>query len=93
MKETVIQAVLDGMRVVLTEKQLELLTDVTRKALSECEIMPKLAEEEQRNKKNAELLGAFISSKKVEGCSVKTCLLYTSPSPRDRVISRMPSSA
>ena len=24
---------------------------------------------------------------------VKTCLLYTSPSPRDRVLSRMPSSA
>ena len=24
---------------------------------------------------------------------IKTCLLYTSPSPRDRYISRMPSSA
>ena len=71
MKETVIQAVLDGMRAVLTENQLEMLTDVTRKALSECEITPKLAEEEQRNKENAELLGAFISSKKVEGCSDK----------------------
>ena len=78
MKETVIQAVLDGMRVVLTEKQLELLTDVTRKALSECEITPKATEEEQRNKENAELLGAFISSKKVEGCSVKTIHYYES---------------
>ena len=78
MKETIIQAVLDGMRVVLTEKQLEMLTDVTRKALSECEITPKLAEEEQRNKENAELLGAFISSKKVEGCSVKTFHYYES---------------
>ena len=78
MKETIIQAVLDGMRTVLTEKQLELLTDVTRKALSECEITPKLAEEEQRNKENAELLGAFISSKKVEGCSVKTIHYYES---------------
>ena len=48
MKETIIQAVLDGMRAVLTENQLEMLTDVTRKALSECEITPKLAEEEQR---------------------------------------------
>ena len=27
------------------------------------------------------------------GCSSKTCLLYTSPSPRDRQKSRMPSSA
>ena len=27
------------------------------------------------------------------GCVVNDCLLYTSPSPRDDVISRMPSSA
>ena len=78
MKETIIQAVLDGMRAVLTDNQLDLLTDVTRKALSECEITPKLAEEEQRNKENAELLGAFISSKKVEGCSDKTIHYYKS---------------
>ena len=31
----------------------------------------------------------FVGDKK----SVKTCLLYTSPSPRDRTRSRMPSSA
>ena len=28
-----------------------------------------------------------------EVLEVKDCLLYTSPSPRDRVLSRMPSSA
>ena len=27
------------------------------------------------------------------GDQIKDCLLYTSPSPRDRVLSRMPSSA
>ena len=27
------------------------------------------------------------------GADIKTCLLYTSPSPRDRTRSRMPSSA
>ena len=78
MKETILQTVLDGMRTVLTENQLEMLTDVTRKALSECEITPKATEEEQRNKENAELLGAFISSKKVEGCSDKTINYYKS---------------
>ena len=78
MKETIIQTVLDSMRAVLTDNQLELLTDVTRKALSECEITPKATEEEQRNKENAELLGAFISSKKVEGCSDKTIHYYKS---------------
>ena len=45
MKETVIQAILDGMRAFLTDNQLEMLTDVTRKALSECEITPKATEE------------------------------------------------
>ena len=78
MKETIIQTVLDGMRAVLTENQLDLLTDVTRKALSEYEITPKATEEEQRNKENVELLGAFISSKKVEGCSDKTIHYYKS---------------
>ena len=33
----------------------------------------------------------FISS--AAGTWVSTCLLYTSPSPRDRTRSRMPSSA
>ena len=78
MKETIIQTVLDGMRAVLTENQLDLLADVTRKALSEYEITPKATEEEQRNKENVELLGAFISSKKVEGCSDKTIHYYKS---------------
>ena len=29
----------------------------------------------------------------IQGAPIKTCLLYTSPSPRDRTRSRMPSSA
>ena len=78
MKERIIQTVLDGMRAFLTDYQLETLKDMTRKALSECEITPKGTEEERRNKENAELLGAFISSKKVEGCSDKTIHYYKS---------------
>ena len=31
--------------------------------------------------------------RKLVACTTKTCLLYTSPSPRDRTRSRMPSSA
>ena len=30
---------------------------------------------------------------KIEVASVRACLLYTSPSPRDGLLSRMPSSA
>ena len=78
MKEKIIQSVLDGMQSILTNSQLDLLTDVVKKALSECEITPKATEEDQRNKENAELLGAFISSKKVEGCSDKTIHYYKS---------------
>ena len=41
---------------------------------------------------------AYLESRLPEGSSVvrvmpNTCLLYTSPSPRDRTRSRMPSSA
>ena len=35
--------------------------------------------------------GAVITT--IEGLSPTSCLLYTSPSPRDRTRSRMPSSA
>ena len=34
-----------------------------------------------------------ITAAKLVAELVKTCLLYTSPSPRDRSVSRMPSSA
>ena len=36
--------------------------------------------------------GAVVASDVADG-SVSTCLLYTSPSPRDATLSRMPSSA
>ena len=34
-----------------------------------------------------------VTSKSVVACEYMTCLLYTSPSPRDATLSRMPSSA
>ena len=43
-------------------------------------------QEEARNKKPA---GAYWA----QTAMIKTCLLYTSPSPRDATLSRMPSSA
>ena len=36
---------------------------------------------------------AFLSSEQPEAARMYACLLYTSPSPRDRQKSRMPSSA
>ena len=44
------------------------------------------------NKKRLMGLALYTSSASA-GCNYCTCLLYTSPSPRDRTRSRMPSSA
>ena len=35
----------------------------------------------------------LFKSKEVKGPSINACLLYTSPSPRDWMVSRMPSAA
>lgn len=66
MKEIIIQNVLDGMRAVLSVEQLDLLSEVTLKALAEYEIVVKATDEEQRDKENSDLLGTFISSKKLK---------------------------
>ena len=52
MKEIIIQNVLDGMRAVLSVEQLDLLSEVTQKALAEYEIVVKATDEEQRDKEN-----------------------------------------
>lgn len=71
MKEIIIQNVLDGMRAVLSVEQLDLLSEVTLKALAEYEIVVKATDEEQRDKENSDLLGAFISSKKLKDVQKK----------------------
>ena len=38
-------------------------------------------------------LNAALALKSVTPAGIKSCLLYTSPSPRDATLSRMPSSA
>ena len=40
--------------------------------------------------KAEKIIGKYVNKVKIFG---NTCLLYTSPSPRDRIASRMPSSA
>ena len=46
-----------------------------------------------KNKETGEITEETVELKKDEGNRPQTCLLYTSPSPRDRTRSRMPSSA
>ena len=37
--------------------------------------------------------GRYLFDSRISAAAWKTCLLYTSPSPRDGLLSRMPSSA
>ena len=54
-------------------------------------ILKKLLDSAVANAENN--LGADIDELRVVSIEVNDCLLYTSPSPRDRSLSRMPSSA
>ena len=54
-------------------------------------IIRELAEEQNRAWKWEE--DSWVKMGQAEGKKLEDCLLYTSPSPRDRTRSRMPSSA
>ena len=49
--------------------------------------------ENRRARHRFEILEQLECGVMLVGSEVKSCLLYTSPSPRDRTRSRMPSSA
>ena len=63
---------------VLSKEQLSLLETILTQALDSYEVMPSISEEEQQTKANAELLQAYLSAKKIEGCSEKTIGYYQS---------------
>lgn len=78
MKRTVIHTVVDGMATILSKEQLNLLENILTQALDSYEVIPSISEEEQQAKANAELLQAYLSAKKIEGCSEKTIGYYQS---------------
>ena len=78
MKRTVIQTVVDEMSNVLSKEQLDLLEDTLTQAFACYEVIASTSEEERQVKANAELLQAFLSAKKIEGCSDKTIDYYQS---------------
>lgn len=63
---------------VLSKELLSLLEITLKQTLTEYEVMPSVSEEERQVKANAELLQAFLSAKKIEGCSDKTIDYYQS---------------
>ena len=76
MKNAIIQAVLAAMQKDLDYRQMEHLKDVLMTELDDLVITEKVNNVESREKENQELLDAFISSKKIEGCSDKTLAYY-----------------
>ena len=78
MKRVVIDTVMDKMAPVLSKEQLDLLETVLTQTLDGYEVTHSISEEEQQAKANAELLQAYLSAKKIEGCSEKTISYYQS---------------
>ena len=78
MKQTIIQAVVDGMKSTLTAIQLEQLNDVLDSVLAGYEVSPMPTSDEVRNKENTELLDVYLSAKRIEGCSEKSMHYYKS---------------
>ena len=78
MKEEVKTRIVTAMAQNLTPEQLLFLNTVLNDNFKNLEIKPLGDEVSQRNKANNELLNAFISAKKIEGCSDKTLHYYRS---------------
>ena len=76
MKEKIITCVARQMDICLSDEQMDLLVAVLNKELVQYNIMPTAGSEEQIKASNAGLLDAFISAKKIEGCSDKTLAYY-----------------
>lgn len=78
MKETVTENILLGMVESLNAEQQVRLRTVLDSAFKLVVIMLVESDERQREQANGELLHAFISAKKIEGCSDKTLCYYQS---------------
>ena len=78
MKRAVIHTVVGEMAPVLSKEQLNLLETTLIQALNSYEVIPSVSEEEQQAKANTELMQAYLSAKKIEGCSEKTISYYQS---------------
>lgn len=63
---------------VLSKEQLDLLEDTLTQVFACYEVITSTSEKERQVKANAELLQAFLSAKKIEGCSDKTIDYYQS---------------
>ena len=72
MKDELIQRIVEEMDGFLCEEQMRQLRDTVLAALEGYSIERVLTDKERRREDNEQLLNAFLSAKKVEGCSEKT---------------------
>lgn len=78
MKEKITEYILAEMYGSLDTQQQARLQEVLQTAFKQVVMIPTESEERQREQANGELLQAFISAKKIEGCSEKTLYYYQS---------------
>lgn len=78
MQEKIVKYILTEMSDSLDSKQKVRLQEVLLTTFEQVIMMPTESEEQQREQTNSELLKAFISAKKIEGCSEKTLCYYQS---------------
>lgn len=78
MKHTLIQSLIHNAQQFLAADQIEKLKVILDNELKMYDITPRQSDEELRTKQNTDLLNAFVSAKKIEGCSPKTLHYYRS---------------
>ena len=78
MKETFLDAVICRLESNFTAEQITMVAGIVKDELSKYEISTKASDEEVRKRENSQLVGVFLSAKRIEGCSEKTIHYYQS---------------
>ena len=76
MKETFLDAVIHRLESNFTAEQMAMVAGIVKDELSKYEISKRASDEEVRMHENSQLLGVFLSAKRIEGCSEKTIHYY-----------------
>ncbi len=78
MKETFLSAVIHRLESNFTAEQMEMVAGVVQEELSKYEINRQASDDEVQMRENSQLVGVFLSAKRIEGCSEKTIHYYQS---------------
>ena len=78
MKQKFIHSVLQELSKVLDSQQLDFVENTLEQKLLDLDVIEQVTNEELVSQENEELLTAFLSAKKIEGCSAKTIKYYKS---------------